>query len=290
MRSRKIVIGESPRGLLRAIPYAPVLRVGEMKYHCRMSSRDEKSTRQPIPKALEAKILLECARRCALCFQVDPDLGEKDGQIAHLDRDPANNNEDNLAFFCLRHHSLYDSTTSQHKNYTTLEVKAARKKLTELIAQRKELVASRGDNPAQPTPREADRKTLDDLLRILPSGGGIAFIRGFDFGCLFERARLSDMKEFLSTRRDAPEHEFLDCELETLRKKLLESMSTLLQELSVNTWPLKGSVTHARVPSEWQEKQPERWRGTVQKINEAADETCKNYDALVRAARNRLLN
>jgi hypothetical protein len=42
-------------------------------------------------------------------------LSEKLGQIAHLDKDPSNAAEDNLAFMCLTHHALYDSKTSQHK-------------------------------------------------------------------------------------------------------------------------------------------------------------------------------
>jgi hypothetical protein len=65
-------------------------------------------------------------RRCALCFKLKGDLTEKRGQIAHLDRNPANYAEGNLAWLCLEHHSEYDSSTSQHKNYTIAEVKQAR--------------------------------------------------------------------------------------------------------------------------------------------------------------------
>jgi len=85
--------------------------------------------RKPIPSAIEACVLAQSARRCCLCFRLDGDLTEKLGQIAHLDHDPANCSEDNLAWLCLEHHTLYDSTTSQHKNYTIAEVKDARAKL-----------------------------------------------------------------------------------------------------------------------------------------------------------------
>jgi hypothetical protein len=61
------------------------------------------------------------------------DFSEKEGQIAHLDHDRTNGADENLAFLCLPHHSLYDSRTSQHKNYTMLEVKAARNKLVEQV-------------------------------------------------------------------------------------------------------------------------------------------------------------
>ena len=87
-----------------------------------------------INPAVEARVLTSCARRCCLCFHLKRDFSEKEGQVAHLDHDKSNGAEDNLAFMCLPHHSLYDSRTSQHKNYTMLEVKTARKKLAEHVA------------------------------------------------------------------------------------------------------------------------------------------------------------
>jgi hypothetical protein len=86
-----------------------------------------------IKPEIEAQVLTNCARRCCLCFHLKRDFSEKEGQIAHLDHDKTNGAEDNLAFLCLPHHSLYDSRTSQHKNYTILEVKAARKKVVERV-------------------------------------------------------------------------------------------------------------------------------------------------------------
>jgi hypothetical protein len=86
-----------------------------------------------INPAVEARVLTSCARRCCLCFHLKRDFSEKEGQVAHLDHDKTNGAEDNLAFMCLPHHSLYDSRTSQHKNYTILEVKTARRKLVEHV-------------------------------------------------------------------------------------------------------------------------------------------------------------
>lgn len=90
--------------------------------------------RKPIPAEVEAAVLLKSARRCSLCFQLNGDLTEKHGQIAHLDHNPSNSSEENLAFLCLEHHTLFDSKTSQHKNYTIHEVKAARADLYKAIA------------------------------------------------------------------------------------------------------------------------------------------------------------
>jgi hypothetical protein len=42
--------------------------------------------RKQIPKSIEAEILIASRRRCCICFGLGGDLGEKQGQIAHLDQ------------------------------------------------------------------------------------------------------------------------------------------------------------------------------------------------------------
>src|SRR5713101_7321373 len=93
----------------------------------------KRQARKHITSKIEKRVLIQSVRKCALCFQLDGDARQKNGQIAHLDRRRANSIEDNLAFLCLEHHSEYDSTTSQHKNYTIDEVKAARRALYEWV-------------------------------------------------------------------------------------------------------------------------------------------------------------
>lgn len=61
------------------------------------------------------------------------DFSEKKGQIAHLDRDPANHTERNLAFLCLEHHDAYDSSSSQRKGFTKEEIYFYRSKLFEAV-------------------------------------------------------------------------------------------------------------------------------------------------------------
>jgi|GEM_PF-1556361 len=93
-------------------------------------------TRKHTPAEIEADVLLKSARRCAICYGIHHDLAKKPGQIAHLDREPSNSAEDNLAFLCLEHHSEYDSKTSQHKNYTISEVKKRREALHLAVAKK----------------------------------------------------------------------------------------------------------------------------------------------------------
>ena len=72
-----------------------------------------KPPRKEIPENVLAAVFIKSARRCTLCFHLKGDLTQKLGQIAHLDDNPANCAEDNLAWMSLEHHTLYDSTTSQ---------------------------------------------------------------------------------------------------------------------------------------------------------------------------------
>ena len=128
--------------------------------------------------------MAKSARRCALCFHLNGDLAEKLGQVAHLDCDRANSVEDNLAYMCLDHHSVYDSTTSQHKTYTIHEVKSARANLYKLVADGKHLTPAAALPYAQ---AEADKKILRDFLETVPSNGSIRFLRTHDFAGIFDR-------------------------------------------------------------------------------------------------------
>jgi hypothetical protein len=57
--------------------------------------------RVPIPKETETSVLLLSRRRCAFCFGLDNDVTRKEGQLAHINRKPNDNRQENLAFLCL---------------------------------------------------------------------------------------------------------------------------------------------------------------------------------------------
>lgn len=99
-----------------------------------MAERDMKNERVrgprvKAPQGTVDSVLIASGRRCCICFGLNRDTGLKSGQVAHLDRERDNNNEDNLAFLCLDHHDHYDSKTSQRKNFTITEVKHYRQDL-----------------------------------------------------------------------------------------------------------------------------------------------------------------
>jgi hypothetical protein len=90
--------------------------------------------RKHIPKAVEAAVLIKSRRRCCLCYFWEGNLAQQDGQIAHVDRDPSNPAEDNLAWLCFRHHNQYDARQSQGKNVTRNELRHAREQLHAAVA------------------------------------------------------------------------------------------------------------------------------------------------------------
>lgn len=233
---------------------------------------------------METAVLAKSARRCSLCFHLKGDSTEKLGQIAHLDDDPSNRDEDNLAWMCLDHHSTYDSKTKQHKNYTILEVKAARAKLYDLVAKGKHLSPSAALPYLQ---AEADKKVLHDLMKAVPSNGSIKFLRTNNFaGFSFGERRLEEIETFYHDRNGS-DHEFLDVELEAARKKFWQSCHTFLGAIALNTFPTNHEGRQS-VPEDWEDEAPQRFQKAVREIHGAADSVCNSYDGLIRLARKKL--
>ena len=89
--------------------------------------------RVKVQAAVETAVLTKSRRRCCLCFGLHANLRRRQGQIAHIDHNSANNAEDNLAYLCVRHHNEHDSKTRLVKGLTEREVKHHRDKLYEHI-------------------------------------------------------------------------------------------------------------------------------------------------------------
>ncbi len=94
------------------------------------------SERKAPSSAVELEVLLASRRRCCLCFGLHKDLGVKQGQLAHVNRDPSDSSADNLAFMCLEHHDWFDTRPSQSKRATPEEAKAYRQQLYDELRRR----------------------------------------------------------------------------------------------------------------------------------------------------------
>jgi hypothetical protein len=245
--------------------------------------RVAKKSRKKPSKAAEESALAKSARRCALCFALKGDLREKIGQIAHIDGNRANSVPGNLAWMCLEHHSSFDSITSQHKNYTKAEVKRYLAALYRIVADGKHLSISA--SPQFGRGVSADRKILESISDLMVESGSIEFVRRNNFaGWSFDWSSLRGIEEFAA--RGGPENEFIDPELEELRKTLHDSCRQLLSILATNTFPIRDRQS---VPDDWETDQPERFWKVVSEIDAMTDKVCCSYDDLIRNARKRLL-
>ena len=130
--------------------------------------------RRRIPRAVEHAILKASARRCALCYGLNRDVTEKRGQIAHINHDPSDAREDNLAFLCFDHHDAYDSTGKQSKSITPAELLAYRAELVEAIKQGAHALVATGQELSA-NERAHDESLFREADAILPE----ATLRGF---------------------------------------------------------------------------------------------------------------
>jgi hypothetical protein len=90
--------------------------------------------RKRFSKDIETKVLVASRRRCALCFGLKGDAREKEGQVAHVDRDGLNVNLENAAWLCTKHHARYDSRSRQTKGHTPDELRVYQGMLVEYLA------------------------------------------------------------------------------------------------------------------------------------------------------------
>jgi len=85
--------------------------------------------RKGIPETTQNHVLLKSRRRCCLCFWLAGRDEVVKGQIAHLDQNHGNADENNLVFLCYDHHEEYDSRTSTSKGLREGEVRKWRDEL-----------------------------------------------------------------------------------------------------------------------------------------------------------------
>lgn len=89
--------------------------------------------RIPIPKDLEAEVLFKADHTCSKCN--NPSFGV---QIAHIDDDPSNNDEDNLIALCPNDHDKASSKSPISKGYKELELKKYKKNWEDIIQERRQ--------------------------------------------------------------------------------------------------------------------------------------------------------
>ena len=174
--------------------------------------------------------------------------------------------------------------TSQHKNYTMPEVKAARQRLYGLIETGGHLQTV---TPTQSNVIRADQRTLHDILDLMKEAP-VQFLQFHAFAAeRFSWSKVEGLVTIVIQRRE-PQHEFIDMDLEKLRHNFIESAAYLLSMLQITMFPIPDTPDFYSVMPHERERLPQIYLGTVKNLEKLQAETCGAYQALIREARKRL--
>lgn len=151
--------------------------------------------RKPIPQEVITLVLVSSARRCCLCFGLNGDFEQKQGQVAHVDHNSGNPDFDNLAFLCLNHHDQYDGQTRQSKGFTVDELKAYRSLLYQEVERHRN------------SPGEIDSTNTDGQIHF-DAGGRIQAVRkelGIKVSQFVEMLKYPSQREFEAIEKRSAE-------------------------------------------------------------------------------------
>lgn len=185
-----------------------------------------------------------------------------------------------LCFECHADMRSYDHKHPKGSKYTLDELRRHRDNWYAKVT------AAPGTRPLD-QPHELDRAAYRWIVSSLPYEGVIGYVEAQDFGAPFKRSRLEPLDSFLDKCCN-PELEFLDTDLEGMRAKLIEDIKAFGHYWSMHTWPMDSNVEYQAVPREWEDRQPQRFVETIDRINELSRQVVYSYTALVREARRRL--
>lgn len=125
-----------------------------------------------------------------------------------------------------------------------------------------------------------------DLIAELPSdGAAMTWLRDWDAGGSFIRARLHPLEEFWR-RWTAPERAFNTPRVQAAMVTMTKALGLFLGQVSVKTFPLKGDLQG--VPPEWADRLPEKFEEAVAAINAHANATVAAHAEFIRVAKEEL--
>lgn len=128
-----------------------------------------------------------------------------------------------------------------------------------------------------------DREIFERIrIKLLPQEGSISFLRYHSFSGSFKNSSLENLDKFEYESKKS-DFEFLNPELESLKKSLNTKIANLTLTIGFETWSLPND--RQSIPKEWQHEQPERFRMVVNELNTTAREICSVYDELIKNGR-----
>jgi hypothetical protein len=139
----------------------------------------------------------------------------------------------------------------------------------------------------QQATKETDRALLKELVTDL-SAESIKFMKDFDFANSFEWSSVAPVSNFALMWKDA-RHEFLDEEIEAMKRVLVERAGAVADAIALNTsvqWHGRSAVAEASkldTPHGYREHAEE-----IRELNERADAFIQAHEDFIRTARKRL--
>ncbi len=134
-----------------------------------------------------------------------------------------------------------------------------------------------------------DRELYDKLTTLLSSEGVIGFLDRTNMaGWSFDLDALDPLREFYY-EWNRPEREFINPDMEALRRQLWSKADKYLEVIATETFPVPGNVGRQSLPEEWEEDQPERFERVVKALHSLAGEIVELHGKLVRSGRSHLL-
>lgn len=128
-----------------------------------------------------------------------------------------------------------------------------------------------------------DRRLFQKIQKeLLHQEGAIYWLRTQHFGSAFLDKYVVPLTNF-EHECFKSDFEFLNPELESLKKEMFDSVKKFNETLTANTF---GHGKNCQtVPPEWRYEQKERYEIAVRELNRLAEEICKNYDNFIRKGR-----
>lgn len=130
-----------------------------------------------------------------------------------------------------------------------------------------------------------DEELFKELMELLRSNGVIRFLDQNNMaGFAFKDSQLDPIREFYY-EWNVPEKEFIELNLEVIRKSLHEKTEQYLEIIATQTWSLNSNLDFRSVPSEWEFEQPDRFKKVVGQLHDLAGEIVVIHGNLIRSAK-----
>ena len=233
------------------------------------------------PPKIREDAFVACGRHCCLCHRF---CGLKI-EIHHIIEkfEGGGDSYDNAIPLCFDCHSdmrTYDNKHPKGSKYTQDELRRHRDIWYEKIQSTP--IRAYGD-----IGRNADRELFARITETLPYQPTMYFIETFSFGGSFYKATLDPIYEFYAYRND-PNMEFLDSDVESLRKNLIKTITILIEKIGVYSFSDRSSPGYIGIPIEWKARDHDKFLNATDEINAAANAAMTSYRDLIRECRFRL--